>query len=195
MSKEGHESTIDVGSILRGGQKTLITVLDLEAPVSRLIKYAEGNELWQMLELLRDTEYLDVFLLAVINLSVESWYKSGESSYEQKLNIHAAFTEFNCSEISTLIRMYQNAGHDSPVMAELNYDAYWTRKVQAEVEDEYFDRAQQVLKWAEAGLPNGRSLRGIPCKISKKCLTKLKKYVERAEKAAQDKVEDKDDND
>lgn len=187
MSKDGH-ATIDVRSILRNGRIALFQVLTYDHKVSLLVNNAKDDDLWQMLEMVRDTKYLDDFLQAVMELSMESWW-------EQKLNIHAAFTCFHSAEVATLIRIYQlNTGHHSPVMEHLDYDAYWTRKVETETKDADVQRACQMLKWATAGLPNGRPVPGFQASASKKCLAKLTKLVDQAERSAKRKRNNDSDN-
>ena len=172
MSKEGRRA-IDVGAFLRYGQEFLLKKLKLNNPVARLVNDAKGDELWQMLRLLRDSEYLTDFLRAVMELPMENWY-------EQKPGIHHAFKQFSGKEVAELIRMYQDTGHDSPVMAHLNYSAYWTHLIETEVEAGEFARARVLLKWAKAGLANGHPVPGTISQAGEKCLAKLDRYVKKS---------------
>lgn len=176
MSKEGRKA-IDVGVVLQGGPKVLLQVLQLNNPVVRLVNDAKNDELWTMLEMLRGTEYLSEFLRAVMELPMEIWN-------EQILQIHRAFFEFNASEITALISVYQATRHDSPIMAHLNYDTYWTHAIETEVAEKDFSQARKLLEWAEYGLANGRPIPGIISSASKKCLAKLGKQIKAAKRAA-----------
>ena len=187
MSKEGRRA-IDVGAFLRYGQEFLLKKLKLNNPVARLVNDAKGDELWQMLRLLRDSEYLTDFLRAVMELPMENWY-------EQKPGIHHAFASFNGSEIAELVRMYQETGHDSPVMAHLDYDQYWTQMVENEVKAGYLAMACQMLSRAKTGMANGQPIPGIVSSASKNCLAKLNRYInryiKRAELSAKQKIKGK----
>lgn len=176
MSKDGPKA-IDVGGILRKGTDFLLKTLLLNNPVARLVHDAQGDDLWTMLVMLRPSSYLTDFLWAVMELPMENWY-------EQKLDIHRAFKQFNGAEISTLIKMYRETGHDSPVIAHLDYNVYWTHLIQTEIKGKDFDRALVLLKWARAGTPHGLPLPGIPAQANKTCLAKLDKDIKKAERSA-----------
>lgn len=182
MSKEGRKA-INVGAILQEGPDVLFKTLKLNNPVARLVNDAKNDELWQILEMLRGSDYLSEFLRAVMELPMENWY-------EQRLDIHRAFKQFNGAEISALIKMYRETGHDSPVMAHLNYNVYWTHLIQAEIKGKDCDRALVLLQWAKAGTPHDLPLPGIPAKANKTCLTKLESDIKKAERSAK-----KEDND
>ena len=183
MNKEVRKA-IDVGAILLDGQEVLFKTLKLNNPVARLVNDTKDDNLWKMLKMVRSSEHLNDFLRAVMELPMENWY-------EQKPGIHHAFASFNGSEIAELVRMYQETGHDSPVMAHLDYDQYWTQMVENEVKTGYLAMACQMLSRAKTGMANGRPVPGIVSSASKNCLAKLNRYIKKAELSAKQKIKGK----
>jgi hypothetical protein len=86
---------------------------------------------------------------------------------------------FEPEEIKEIIDIYMGMGSDaktSIILFNLNYDKYWTQKVEKVIKQRKWRLAQAKLNQARQGL----NANGIPTQAREKCLAKLTAYMRSA---------------
>lgn len=169
MKKETKKPRLEVGKCLDRGKPIVCTLVRQDPTLlHRWLADATDEELWRMVTIFRDTNLWTKFLRAFLSLSQDVWM-------HHKLVVEKAFQHFEGKEVEEIISIYEGMGTDVKarrILDNLNYDKYWTRRVQKAGEDSS-RAAQKELNKAR----NGLDLGGIPTKPSKKCLAELAAYV------------------
>ena len=165
---------IPVSSLLNGGRGRFLETVKINEPIPRMLRDAASEDLWRMVDIFRGTEHWRVFLRALLDLPQELWT-------EHKLVPEKARKYFEPDEIGEIVGIYESMSTDgkcSLILFNLNYDKFWTDRVEKTLKEYGLRAAKNVLDRARIGF----RANGIPTKASEKCLTDLAAYLRSSKK-------------